>query len=205
MPTENPRPKKGQKNIDCKHYLECLAYTARENWRTFNCESCDLFKVGPKEKLKATDMENKKLCKKCDERETIHPNSPYCSPCLHEMKKDKTAKQKTAEKNTHKAAGTPGNKKKVNDKRKPGKPQKTANTAITIEFGKNAHILNGIEKLADKEMRPINLQILFILREYLNGIQSSKHGRFNKNEQTGLILKKKASPLSPIIQNTRLP
>jgi len=167
MPTENPRPKKGQKNIDCKHYQGCLAYAARGNWRAFNCESCDYNKPGPKEKPRVTEMENKKLCKRCDERETLHPNSPYCSPCLHEMKKEKAAKQKTAKNNTHRATDAPGNKEKVNDKRKPERSKKTANTAITIEFGKYAPILEKVKNLAEDELRPLDLQIIYMLKNQL--------------------------------------
>ena len=156
MPKEHPEGREGRKDIDCEHYISCLTYAARQNWRTFNCESCDLFKMKSKEKVEASKMNDKKVCEKCGEKPPINRFSKYCSACLNSFKKDK-AKGPTAAKT----------KKKGHDKRKPEKAPKRANTAITIEFGKYASILQEVEKLADKEMRPLGLQITYMLKNQL--------------------------------------
>lgn len=64
MLKENPKNKEGPRDFDCCHYNECLAYTARSNWKYFNCESCDNFKPVSKGEPRVTRAENKKVCKK---------------------------------------------------------------------------------------------------------------------------------------------
>jgi hypothetical protein len=156
MSKEHPEGREGQKNIDCEHYIGCLTYAARQNWRTFNCESCDLFKMKPKEEVEASKMNDKKLCEKCGKKPPINRFSKYCSGCLNSFKKDKV-----------KGPGASKKKKKGHGKHKPEKAPKRANTALTIEFGKYASILQEVEKLADEEMRPLDLQIAYMLKSQL--------------------------------------
>ena len=159
MLKENPKNKEGPRNVDCYHYEECLTYTARSNWKHFSCEDCPFFKSNNVESPITTDIKDKKLCTKCGEKPPINRFSKYCSACLNSFKKDK-AKGPTAAKT----------KKKNHDKHKPEKASKRANTAITIEFGKYASILQEVEKLADKEMRPLGMQVAYILQKHLENI-----------------------------------
>ncbi len=57
---------------------------------------------------------------------------------------------------------------KKGDKAEPQKTQQDLNTALTIKFGKHNAILREVEKLADKEVRPVDLQVIYILKKYLN-------------------------------------
>lgn len=153
---ERPLTGKGEKNVSCEKYKECLDITANKNWKTFNCEGCGYFKTGQKEGQQAQKVDDKMLCEKCGERPSMGKFSIYCSPCLNSFK---TAKKK----------GPKGSKKKkvTNDKAKSQKPKKTAATAITIDFGKYVSILHKIEKIADEEMRPVNMQIVYMLKKHL--------------------------------------
>ncbi|MBW2559755.1 MAG: hypothetical protein JRE40_02745 [Deltaproteobacteria bacterium] len=44
------------------------------------------------------------------------------------------------------------------------------NTGRTIEFGKHAEVLKGIEKLADEELRTLENQVIYILKKHLSAI-----------------------------------
>ncbi len=70
-------------------------------------------------------------------------------------------------------------KKKTNakgvatSKEKPEKSVKEPNTAITIEFGEHAEILREIEKLSIQELRPVDMQIIYMLKKQLMAVQQS--------------------------------
>jgi len=99
-----------------------------------------------------------KLCKKCGGNPTIHQNSPYCSGCLHDMKK---AKQDCQE-----ATKEP---KKEPDKVKSEKDLESniEGGMIIVYFGQYGSILKEVEKLAEREIRPVEMQIIYMLNNQL--------------------------------------
>jgi hypothetical protein len=42
---------------------------------------------------------------------------------------------------------------------------------LTINFGKYGHILKAVSKLAEEEMRPIDMHVIFILNQHLSGLK----------------------------------
>ena len=131
-------------------------------------------------------MENKKICEKCSEKPSISKFSKYCSSCLNSFKTDK-----------EKAPGKPKRKKVSSDKALPEKAPETpktemassgtakpenapktpdtavtnaaiTNAAVTIEFGKHASILKVVEKLAEEEMRAVDMQIVYMLKKHFD-------------------------------------
>ena len=156
MSQERPIEGKGIKNIDCEKYEKCLDIAAKNDWKAFNCEQCPFFADKKQTPQIEDKTEDKKICEKCGINPVIHSNSPYCSACLHAMKK---AKQK--------AAGAEKKKTQGISKQKTESTPKTRDTAVEIDFGKYSHILKEIEKVADEEMRPLGLQIAYILQKYL--------------------------------------
>jgi len=176
MPTENPVAGKGQKDIDCEHYLGCLAYAARVPMAAFNCESCDCFPLGKKEKPGGPLMENKKICEKCSEKPSISKFSKYCSSCLNSFKTDKEkapGKPKRKKVSIDKALPekvpeTPKREKASSGTAKPEKAPRTPDTAVRIEFGKYISVFKEVEKLADEEMRPVDMQIIYMLKKQLD-------------------------------------
>lgn len=106
---------------------------------------------------KAKKMEEKKLCEKCGDNPPMSKSSKYCSPCLNSFKQ---AKKKATE--------TLPTKKATSDKETPEKAPKTADAAVVIEFGKYASVLTEVEKLADEEMRPVDMQVIYMLKKQLD-------------------------------------
>jgi len=158
MSQERPSRGNGKRNISCEKYGKCLDIAAKKDYKTFNCEKCPFF-TDQKQTPKPAKIENTRVCERCNERPTMQASSPYCSRCLTDMKR---AKQK--------AADTQKKKDKGHSKPKTGIPQKTAATAVTIDFGKYISVLKEVEKLADKEMRPLGMQVAYILQKHLENI-----------------------------------
>ena len=63
----------------------------------------------------------------------------------------------------------PKEEKKGQVMRKPDEALLGPNTALTIDFGKHSSILTEVEKLADEEMRPVDLQVIYMLKQALTG------------------------------------
>ena len=156
MSQEGPSEGNGKKNISCEKYNKCLDIAAKENWKAFNCEKCSSFADQKQLNAIAHKTENTRVCERCGKRPTIQPNAPYCSQCLTDMKR---AKQQTA--------GTPKKKNETPSKHKTENKPKTPDTAVKIDFGKYVSVLKEVEKLADKEMRPLGLQIAYILKKHI--------------------------------------
>lgn len=156
MSQERPTEGNGKKNIDCEKYQNCLDIAAKNDWKAFNCEQCPSFADQKQVSPIGDKTEDTRICERCGERPTIQPNAPYCSLCLTDMKR---AKQK--------AAGAQKKKNEGVSKPKTEKAQKTPDTAVKIDFGKYVSVLDEIEKLADKEMRPLGMQVAYILQKYI--------------------------------------
>ena len=64
---------------------------------------------------------------------------------------------------------TKGKGKSVtSDKHKAEKSSPEGNTALEIEFGKHVSVLRDIERLAEEELRPVDLQIIYMLKNHLS-------------------------------------
>ena len=61
----------------------------------------------------------------------------------------------------------------ANGKEKLKKPVMGYNTAITIEFGEHASILQEVEKLSTQELRPVDMQIIYMIKKQLLALQQS--------------------------------
>ncbi len=59
---------KGQRNLNCDLYYNCLDIAAKKDWKSFNCEGCDNYKPVSKGESTVTRPEKKKVCEKCDKR-----------------------------------------------------------------------------------------------------------------------------------------
>lgn len=163
MPDRKPSPRqgKGERVFDCTHYSDCLDLAAREDWKSFHCEDC-------KDSEETTLMseastETVKICKECNEKPVISPHSDYCASCMARRS------------NKARAYGKP------HKPRKPGKATRKQhestkalrepNTAVTVDFGKYASVLQEVQDLAEKEMRPVDLQVIYMLKRCLEDKQ----------------------------------
>ena len=159
MPQEKPSRGNGERNINCEKYDKCLDVAAKKDWKTFNCEKCPFF-TDQKQTPKPPKIENKRICESCGERPTMQASSPYCSRCLTDMKR---AKQN--------ADNAPKKKNEGTNKPKTVTAKKTANTTVTLDFGKYVLVLKEVEELAAKKMRTVDMQIAYMLNNQLKARQ----------------------------------
>jgi len=160
---KKPSRGKGQRNEQCKFYDICLNLAAKENWKTFYCEKCPIYD-GNKDMVNGEKTENTRICDECNEKKTISPKHTLCSSCLG----------KKAWSNTKKGRKRPKKKRTIHDKPEPKKPSPRADTSLTIQFGKYDSILRETEKLAEEEMRPVELQVIYMLKNFLDSKQASR-------------------------------
>lgn len=153
------RPKRGEgdRKADCRYYNDCLDHAAGKDWKTFNCESCEQYQGG--DKSEADKPENKRVCSECQKNKTISPKHSLCSSCM--------AKRSNEARKRPKGPVTPKRKNAAHDKHKPEKASHAQYKALTIEFGEHGDILKEIEKLAVEEVRPLECQVIFMLKKYL--------------------------------------
>jgi len=162
MEPSKPRRGKGGRNEACELYSECLDVAAKQNWKSFNCELCPNYKPDLKK------PENKRICEECGKKTTITPKHALCASCLGK-KPDKPRKAKktgVVRSNKGSAGQSIGKLKKA---------CRGQNTALTVEFSeKYISILKEIEELAEEEIRPIGLQVVYMLRNQLNSIKEGR-------------------------------
>lgn len=161
---EQTRPKRGRgKRLeDCEHYKGCLDLAAKNNWKNFNCESCPIYKPDLKKE------ENTRICEECKEKATISPKHPFCASCLAKKGNEaKKAKKSGVVRSNRRGASQPMGK--------PEKARRGQNTALTVEFSeKHVSILKEIEELAEEEMRPVGLQVVYMLKKQLDSIKEGQ-------------------------------
>jgi hypothetical protein len=54
------------------------------------------------------------------------------------------------------------------------KTQQGGSMALTVEFDRHATVLDGIKKIAEYEMRPLEMEVIYILKEYLRNNEIDK-------------------------------
>lgn len=157
---KDPAPLQVKRNFNCMHYSQCLDKAAKEDWEYFSCSACpklqnkDVQNMDNKQQVSSND-----LCA-CGKK-VMRPGSTLCASC---MAKRSAAKRKTNNvfKQNKKAEAV------VIDS--PCKEGSIRNGAIlTIDFGEHAEILEGIERQAVEDMRPLDMQIIYALKKHLKG------------------------------------
>ena len=153
---DNPTCENCEKRIE---YLVALGHIVSK----VPIESIDLpAKKGVKmrahaEKSQKAQMESERICEECRENSTLHPNSKLCASCM--------AKRSHKNKKRPGSAFKAGKKKKAyTDQPKSEVAPKEPGHAVTIEFKSHVSVLKEVEKLADREMRPLDCQILYMLK-----------------------------------------
>lgn len=166
---ENPQKGKGYRNLNCSHYEKCLDHAAKKDWKSFDCEKCALRGQPVKNTHSAGQTEKKKkICAKCSEKPTLHPNSPYCSSCLQGMKRAKKKGPGTEKSAKCKGPEESKNKNQSNDKAETKKPSFGQVDNLVDEFEEYATLISEIQALAIKETRPFEWQVIHMLKCQLN-------------------------------------
>jgi len=180
------RPKRGQgeRFLECRYYEDCLDLAAIQNWRSFNCEACDLYKTifGEREHgmdKEAEKPENTRICKECEIRPTIQPSSPYCAICLGLKAKESRARKKRGHEDAPRTMkGKQGGQVALQSEKGPtqtiGQPEiidSKRNVELVLKLGKHGYLLKEIERLAEEEVRSTEEQVIYILKNYLSTTQ----------------------------------
>ncbi|MDQ7838269.1 MAG: hypothetical protein RDU59_07235 [Thermodesulfobacteriota bacterium] len=118
-----------------------------------------------------------RLCEDCQEKPTMSPGCPYCPSCMSRRAQKARKLQGSSPKTPRREAQKGVNKAKLApwDKCLP-QPRESfteADTALKVDFGKHAHILREIEKLAEQQIRPVELQVIYMLKTCLDGMGST--------------------------------
>lgn len=100
----------------------------------------------------------RKLCVTCGEKPTISDSSPYCPSCMNKRGRE-SRKGKTA------PVGV-GRKRTTEDKHAVEKTPTIENMAVNIDFGKHPLVFKEVQDLAEQEIRPIELQIIYLLKRH---------------------------------------
>ena len=108
-----------------------------------------------------------RLCKDCGEKPTISPRSPYCSSCMQKRAIEARIKNQKASKRTEK--GGPAARPIAHPQETP----KAGTAAIRIDFGRHREVLGAIVKLAEEEMRPFEIQIIYMLKSCLKRAEAA--------------------------------
>ena len=105
-------------------------------------------------------------------KKTLSPNCPYCPSCM--SKKSRTNKVEKENKEASPSEDLRGVKLDIKSPLiAPKTPvQIRLGNDILIDFSSHDDILRGIEKLAEEEVRPVGLQIIYILKNYLKSQQT---------------------------------
>ena len=161
-----PRRGKGQRNEICEFYNVCLDLAAKKDWKTFNCEICAYY--CDENKVVKEKTENTRICEtETCERVTISPTTPFCAACLARKSNIAKAKKKDPVKSDSKTNGKGRTTQKKSILGQISEP-------IQIDFGKHTSILDEIRSLAEEEMRPLEWQIIYMLKKSLKGINGNK-------------------------------
>lgn len=98
-----------------------------------------------------------RVCKDCGEKPPLG-NGLYCARCLQRRAIKSRMENKKAPK------GKEGEKPAAGPIAHPKETFKAGATAIRIDFGLHREVLESVVKLAEEEMRPLDIQIIFMLK-----------------------------------------
>ena len=159
--TGNPQPGQGQKKIDCTFYKDCLNHAANEDWGDFDCDKCEHGNGDPSDNTPGDHKkEDLRLCVDCGKNPTLSSSCPYCASCMSK----RSHKKKQA---ARKDPGGPKKEKTTTNTNLPEKSPEKRNMKLIIDFGKYGNILDRIEELAEEEVRPVDLQVIYMLKKGL--------------------------------------
>lgn len=170
--TAKPKRGPGNRNVECPEYSKCLDLAAKKDWKSFNCEACVRYKKKRATNPKPMNTEKKENTRLCDcGKPTLSPTCPYCPGCMAKKSHEaKAAKQKAEKQATERPSGGKTREATTHDMSKAGKPPTGPNTSLVIDFGKYPDVLKRVQGLAEDEIRPIDLQVIFMLKQ---GLQAS--------------------------------
>ncbi|MDY6989230.1 MAG: hypothetical protein SWQ30_14360 [Thermodesulfobacteriota bacterium] len=168
------KPKRGPggRSVECPEYPKCLDLAAKKDWKSFNCEACARYDKKRATNPKLMTTEKKKNTRLCDcGKPALSPTCPYCPSCMAKKSNEARAAKQKAEKRPPErpSSGRTGEETAL-DMPKKEKPPTGPDTALVIDFGKYPRVFEQVKARAEEEVRPIDLQVIFMLKQ---GLQAS--------------------------------
>lgn len=120
-------------------------------------------------------MQDKKpaLCEECRAKPVMSPGGKLCASCM--------ARRSNRNRKNAQGVGRPRGRPKKTSPKPPPKTgikdymdrmeAKAGEPIITVHFDEHRDILEEISRLAEKETRTLELQVIHLLKEYLSGPQ----------------------------------
>jgi hypothetical protein len=102
-----------------------------------------------------------RLCKDCGEKPPISPHNPYCSSCMQKRAIKARTERKKASKREK------GERPTLRPTIRLRETSKAGTVVMPVDFGKHREVLEAVVKLAEEEMRPLDIQIIFMLKTCL--------------------------------------
>lgn len=116
--------------------------------------------------------ENKRICKKCGKNPTMAPQTPYCSPCMRLLAQEARDRKKASSSGDNAAQeGKIREAPRETPSRKTKAAPAAGETTVRVDFGAHADLLREIKGLAEEEIRPLDLQIIYVLKSHLKGLK----------------------------------
>jgi len=122
--------------------------------------------------------DNTRICKLCNKNLTIQPSSPYCASCLAlKAKASRAKKKKVSEEPSRNMKGSRGDSAAVKMEEAPTKTSQEGEIVDpgrnmnSIFRGKYAYLLEEICRIAENEVRTVDEQIIYIVKNYLSNNQ----------------------------------
>lgn len=124
-------------------------------------------KIAGEEKVNMVDQnktggEKPRLCKDCGEKPTISAKCPYCASCMR--KRSIVARERKKEESGRDQTGL------IKTPPGPKEAPKSEMAVVQVDFGGYPQILEGLKKMAKEEIRPVELQILYLVKSYLGRV-----------------------------------
>jgi len=111
-----------------------------------------------------TDGKETRLCSVCGEKPTISSNSPYCGSCMARKGNEKRRQ------NVLIAAENNDAKETKEAKNLTVKTQLCGNNEVVIDFTDHPSVLQQVKELAADQIRPVELQIIYLLKICFEGL-----------------------------------
>lgn len=169
-------PRCGSKTIAWEQFE---AGKKREGRKCFSCgefrkteNKKEASKIAGEEKVEMVDQngageEGKRLCKDCGEKPTMSAKCPYCASCMRKKSIEARAAKVGKVQKDNKAPAAGKAKIGIKPPALPKTPAKTKMAVVQVDFGGYSQIFEGVKKLAEEEIRPVELQIIYLLKSAL--------------------------------------
>lgn len=118
--------------------------------------------------------DDKKMCQNCGERETISANNPLCASCM--------GKKGNASQHDKKVHDIKTTKDKGQVKITSLRPDKT----VIVDFSSYPDILNQLIEMAEKEFRPIEFEIIYMMKLFFDVKQNQLSQNLSENNKPQL-------------------